>query len=445
MGNNTSAYHLPEGYSGTRTALRSYKFLRDPINFVCTNMELYNGTYSAKLPGYPNFIITQDAAFVNYVLRDNHTNYHKSSLSSGRVAEYLGKGMLFINGEEWLKQRRLVQPAFHREKIQGLYGTVIKAINAYMATFPTGKAMDVYPLLHQLAFNVVIKSLFDIDLSMQTMQKLGSDFSDIQDFVIKDVNQPFRRPFYRFTGAERRALKKSAAIKGTFREIIRERKASGQLHNDLLDMLLQSTYEDTGLHMEEGQVIDELLVLMFAGHETTANTLSWMLYLLSLNQDVLAKLTTTLAETDIYSSPRNEYVNAVINESMRMYPAAWITDRVALKDDSFGEYVYPKGTVVMSFFYGAHRDKSTWADADVFKPERFLDETGKAKKYKNYFPFGAGPRLCIGNNFAMAEMAFILHTFLAKFTVKPTGQVPKMRPLLTLRPNKVLLDVERVG
>jgi len=444
MSNNTTAYHMPEGYSGMRTALRSYRFLRDPIKFVCTNMALYCGTYSAKLPQYPNFILTQDAAFINYVLRDNHTNYHKSPLSSGRVAEYLGKGMLFINGENWLKQRRLVQPAFHREKIQGLYHTIVKAIDDYLAVLPTGASIDVYPLLYQLAFNVIIKSLFDINLSAPTMQLLSSNFSEIQGFVVKDVNQPFRRPFYPITGAERKALRKSAEIKNIFRSIIKERKEGHTSHNDLLDMLLQSTYEDTGLHMDEEQVIDELLVLMFAGHETTANALSWLLYLLANNPVELEKLTKLVQQTDVYDSPRNEYINAVINEGMRLYPPAWIADRVALNDDSFGVYKYPKGTIIISFFYGTHRDAASWPDADGFNPNRFLDENGRAKKYKNYFPFGAGPRMCIGNNFAMAEMAFFLHSFLNKFTIKPTSQIPKMKPLLTLRPDKVLLGVERL-
>ena len=152
-----------------------------------------------------------------------------------------------------------------------------------------------------------------------------------------------------------------------------------------------------------------------------------------------------MQQTDVLSCPRNEYLNAAINETMRLYPAAWITDREALTDDGFGEYRYPKGTIIIPFFYGTHRDKAVWPDADTYNPSRFLDENGKAQKFKNYFPFGAGPRLCIGNNFAMAEMAFFLHAFLNHFTIQPTGQVPKMKPLLTLRPDKVMLQVARKG
>ena len=435
---------MPKGYSGTRTILRSYKFLKDPIGFVSNNMQIYGGTYSAKLPQYPNLILTQDAAFVNYVLKDNHTNYHKSPFSAERVSGYLGKGMLFLNGESWLKQRRLIQPGFHREKIQGLYATVIKAIDEYLLTMPTGDNIDIYPLMHRLAFNVVIKSLFDVQLSAETMELLSSNFSVIQRFVIADVNQPFRRAFYPITGSERDVFKRSAEIRKVFMDIIKQRKEKEESHNDLLDMLLHATYEDTGLPMSEEQVIDELQVFMFAGHETTANTLSWMLYLLSKNPAVVEELLASIYQSDIYDSPQNNYLNAVINESMRMYPPAWITDRIALNDDSFGGYSYPKGTIIISFFYGLHRDAACWPGADSFKPERFIDESGKLKKFKNFFPFGAGPRLCIGNNFAMAEMAFFLHCFFSKFSIRLTQQKPKLKPLLTLRPDKVMLNIHRL-
>lgn len=280
MSSNTGGYHMPKGFTGVRTMLRSYKFLKDPISFVSNNMRLYGNSYSAWLPQYPYFIITQDAAFINHVLRDNHTNYHKSPLTAGRVAEYLGNGMLFLNGESWLKQRRLIQPGFHREKIQALYQNVISAIEECLDGFATGNNVDMYPLLHNLAFTVVIKSLLDINLTPGAMQLLNSHFNDIQSFVITDVNQPFRRPFYRFTGTEKKVLKKSGEIRAVFKEVMHHRRQSSQTHNDLLDMLLSARYEDTGLPMEDEQVVDELMVFVTAGHETTANTLGWMLYCL---------------------------------------------------------------------------------------------------------------------------------------------------------------------
>lgn len=437
-------YNMPKGFTGVRTMLRSFAYLKDPTGFISNNMRLYGNSYSAWLPQYPNFIITQDAGFINHVLKDNHTNYHKSPLTAHRVAEYLGNGMLFLNGESWLRQRRLAQPAFYRERIQGLFDIVINSIDTYLQKIATGNKVDLYPITHGLAFNVVLRSLFDINLSANTMKLLNDNFNDIQSFIIKDINQPFRRPFYTITGAEKKVWKKSAAIRDVFRNIIQERRLSNGSYNDLLDMLLHTTYEDTGLPMDDEQVIDELMVFVTAGHETTANTLGWMLYLLSVNPRVLEKIQEVIRQTSVQDSFKNEYLTAVINETMRLYPPAWLTDRVALEDDSFGEYVYPKGTIIISFFYGVHRNQQQWEDAGSFKPERFIDEAGKLKKYKNFFPFGAGPRLCIGNHFAMAEMAFFMHTFFSRYSIAPTGIAPAQQALLTLRPGKVLLNVSKL-
>lgn len=444
MPNAVTKYNMPKGFTGVRTLLRSYAFLRNPTGFISKNMQLYGNSYSAWLPQYPYFIITQDAGFINHVLKDNHTNYHKSPLTAHRVAEYLGNGMLFLNGESWLRQRRLAQPAFHRERIQGLFDIVIKTIDRFLQNITPGNRVDMYPITHSLAFNVVLRSLFDINLSAGTMKLLNDHFNDIQSFIIKDINQPFRRPFYSITGAEKNALKKSAEIRNVFRDIIQQRRLSNSTYNDLLDMLLHSTYEDTGLPMNDDQVIDELMVFVTAGHETTANTLGWMLYLLSVNPLVLTKVQQVVQQISIQDSFKNEYLTAVIYETMRLYPPAWLTDRVALQDDSYGEYVYPKGTIIIAYFYGAHRTAQQWENAGSFEPERFIDEDGKLKKYKNFFPFGAGPRLCIGNHFAMAEMAFFMHTFFNRYTITPTGIEPAQQALLTLRPGKVLLNVSRL-
>ena len=208
-------------------------------------------------------------------------------------------------------------------------------------------------------------------------------------------------------------------------------------------MLLEARYEDTGEPMPDEQIIDEILVLIIAGHETTADTLSWLLYLLASAPEVMVKIRERAARTTDNESVKDEYLQAVINEAMRIYPAAWITERVALEDDSFDGFSYPKGTVVLPFFYGIHRAAEYWPEPMQFRPERFLDEQNRLLRPKNYFPFGAGPRMCIGNNFAMAEMTLFLHAFFREFTLTPTGQTPELWPLLTLRPDKVLLNVTK--
>jgi len=447
MNTENKSYHLPAGYNAFQSILRSYRFLRSPIKFVSESMQKFSGTYSVVTTKGNSLILTQDPAFINYVLKENHTNYYKSSITAEKAAKYFGKGFLFSNGDDWLVHRRLTQPGFHREKIQGLYQIIIDTIENSLSTFPTGGNIDIYPVVYQLSFHIVINSLFTIDLSPTTMTELSRTFTEVQDFYIKEINQPIRQLFYPFTHADRINFKKVKRMRGILKEIIDQRRSDTTPFHDLLDMLLNARYEDSGLPIPDEQLIDQVLVLIFAGHETVANTLSWLLYALSCEPEVMEKIHAITSTTDIRDSVKNEYLTAVINEGMRLYPAAWIADRVALKDDRFGEYTYPKGTIILTFFYGAHRNKEYWTDESSFRPERFLADTtqegAKEKKSKSFFPFGAGPRLCIGNNFAMAEMSFFLYSFFTAFRISPTGQAPKQKPLITLRPDKVILNVER--
>jgi len=258
---------------------------------------------------------------------------------------------------------------------------------------------------------------------------------------VKDVNRPLRQWLYRITRQDKINLRRSERMRDIIRGIIHQRRKDTREYNDLLDMLLSARYEDTGEAMSEDQIIDEVLVLLLAGHETTANTLSWLLSLVAGEPEVLSRLRDIAESTNIYDSVRNDYINAVINESMRLRPAAFMTDRVAVTDDQYGPWTFPKGTVVLPFFYGLHRHEDHWQHADAYQPERWIDETGKLRKMLPFFPFGAGPRLCIGNNFAMAEMCFFVYAFFKRFTIASTGNVPGMLPLITLRPDKVIISM----
>jgi len=437
-------YNLPIGYSLFQTTLKSNEFLNNPIKFISKSIDAFSGTYSAALGLNRKLILTQNPDFINYILKENHKNYNKSELATERAVEFFGKGLLFSNGDYWLRQRRLIQPAFHREKLQGLYNIVIKSIDEFLLKFPIGKSVDIYPLVHQLSFNILIQSLFDIKLSSQIREELSHIFTELQDFLIKDINQPLRKFFYPFTRTESIQLKKAKRLREIFIGIINERKSSDKNYADLLDMLLKSKYEDTGEAMTNEQIIDEVLILIFAGHETTANTLSWLLYLLSANQETVQKLRDSFDDSTIHECLNNEYLKATINEAMRLYPAAWMTERVAIEDDEFEEFSFPKNTIIIPFFFGLHRDKNLWKEELKFDPERFIIDT-KIAKSKNYFPFGAGPRMCIGNNFAMAEMSFFIFLFLKKFHIQSTGQIPDMKPLITLRPDKVLLNIQNIN
>lgn len=424
-----------------QTTLKSNEFLKNPIHFITKSMEQFGDTYKATL-GTQIVLVTKNPRFINHILRENQRNYGKSVITAERGAEFFGNGLLFSNGEYWLKQRRLIQPAFHRNKIKGLYQNIQHTIENYLADFPTDDNVDIYPIMHDLSFRVLIKSLFEIDLSKEIMAELNQIFQDLSSFLLKDVNVPIRKLFYPFTGEERKHLKKAKRLREIIRNIIKERQANKGEFNDILDMLINSRYEDTGEAMTENQLIDEVQILISAGHETTGNTLSWLLHNLATNPESQQKLVQSIDNSSIDEVMQNDYLKACIHESMRLFTTSWTSERVAMDDDSFESYSFPKGTVIVPFFFGVHRDNNLWKDALSFKPERFINDK-KLAKSKQYFPFGAGPRMCIGNAFAMAEISYFLHSFFKSFTIQSTDVTPELMPLLTLRPDKVVLKVEK--
>lgn len=429
------------GYGFLRSLVRTYKSARRPIETMQESMARFDGTYFVNL-GMMRVIATQDPGLIEHVLKNNHRKYQKSSIQTDYLGRFLGRGLLTANGDYWLKQRRLIQPGFHMDKIQALYAIMESTVSSFLNDFPTG-TFDIYPLMHRLAFDMVIDTLFNVNVPADKRAQLGSFISEVQEFVIKDVRQPYNRWWFRLSGEMNANLTKAEGARDVIRFLIRQRTAGNTKHNDLLDMLLGARYEDSGEPMTETQVIDEILILLIAGHETTANALAWSLYLLAHNREELQALRTATAALSLNEVVMNPALSAVIKESMRLYPPAWISDRVALEDDVYNNYSIPKGTVVVSFYYGLHRDPKHWQAPATFQPARFLGDAEKSTR-KIFYPFGAGPRLCIGNNFAMAEMSIFLQAFLKRFDVHPGTTTPVIRPLVTLRPDQIELSVQNV-
>lgn len=435
------SYSLPGGYNFFQSLVRTYKQVKNPIGTMEESMRNFNGTYTVNL-GTRKLIATQDQGFIDHVLRTNHKNYHKSAIQTEELARFIGKGLLTVNGDYWLKQRRLIQPGFHMDKIHALYAIIKKTVDDFLTTFPTGR-IDVYPLMHKLAFEIVINSLFNIEVPQRMRDQLNDFINEVQAFVIKDLRQPYKSWWFKLSGEARQNFKRAEKARNIIRDIINTRKQSNQKFNDLLDMLLDARYEDTGKPMHDDQVIDEILIVLIAGHETTANALSWTLYLLANHKPELDALKSTTKNLTLQQTTVNESLAGVIKESMRLYPPAWISDRVALQDDAYNGFTFPKGSIIILFYYGLHRDAKHWDNPTAFIPSRFAKENEDKHKPKAYYPFGGGPRLCIGNNFAMAEMAIFLQTMIQTFDIAPTDQQPKSNPLITLRPDRIVLEIKK--
>lgn len=358
------------------------------------SMAAYDGTYSVYL-GRKRFIVTQDPAFIEHVLKKNHRNYFKSELQTDALGRFLGSGLLTSNGDFWLRQRRLIQPGFHLEKIHGLYEIMRRTVTAFLSELRPGE-VDVYPLMNRLAFDIVMNTLFNEAIREKLQDELGRFIADTQDFVMRDLRQPHLSWWFRLSGELDENHRKAGRARAIIASIIEQRRPSVGKHGDLLDMLLQARYEDTGEPMKEAQLIDEILVLIIAGHETTANALSWILFLLASNPNETRTLRERTNSLGLMEATTDAYLKAVINEGLRLYPPAYISDRLALKDDTYNGYTFPAKTIIILFFYGLHRDARHWANPEKFEPSRFLENPSRERE-NVFVPFGSGPRLCIGS------------------------------------------------
>lgn len=280
--------------------------------------------------------------------------------------------------------------------------------------------------------------MFDVQITEQTKIELKEIYSHLEKFTFEDAQKPLSKIFYPITGKEKRAFAQAKRLREILLNIVKERKKSKEHHSDLLDMLINSRYEDTGKNMSEEKIVDELIVLIQAGHDTTATTLAWIIYLIAKHPTVKEKLTNTLANYAPKDNLQNDYLLAVIHEAMRIYPTSWLVERTAIEDDQFDTYTYPKGTMIIGFYYGLHRDEQLWKNPLSFQPERFI-ENPKLAKSKQFYPFGGGQRMCIGNHFALAEIAFSIALLFQKFDLSSTGQIPEIIPMVTLRPDKVMV------
>jgi len=438
----------------SKTILNVLKFVKNPIPILMENVEEYGDTFFFHMGGVRYSVLSTNPDFNQHVLQKNNKNYIKSFLQTDLLARYVGDGLLTPNGDYWLRQRRLIQPGFHRKKIANLTEIINPVIDDYFKILDLKKdePIDICDVMMELTFTIIAKSMFSTGVNEKDVNTLGENISAVQKFLVKQIRQPYLNWWFGLSGQEKKHVALTGISSKIILDIINERKQTKAPHDDLLDMLLASKYSDTGEGMTEKQLIDESVILFVAGHETTANAMAWIYYLLSQNPQVVEKLRQEYRENLEGEMPSFEdlknltYTKKVINEGMRLYPPAWITDRVALEDDEVNGIKIPKGTMIMNFIYGAHRDPKYWTEPNKFMPERFDEENMKQMHNFNYFPFGGGPRLCIGNNFAMMEMQLILAYMIPRydFSLVPNQEIIA-QPLVTLRPkNGILLNLNQL-
>lgn len=419
------------------------KIVKNPLPFHHKNFEEKGDTFRLKLGAKNSVIFSRNPEFAMYTLQKNQRNYTKSKIQTKDLSKYVGKGLLTAEGELWKKQRRLIQPAFHKKQLEQLLDTVLEVIREEIAHIEPNAPIDIFSILNDLAFQTVAKALFKSEIDASVINRLQHITEAAQQMLVKELRQPFKALYFKYGGPIKKHVNLTIEAREILKKLVDQRYESGDRPGDLLDMLLDARYED-GTGMEESQLLDEILILFVAGHETTSNALTFTLQLLAKHPDIQEKVheeyafakANTTSSLDFIKSC--EYTKQVIEESMRLYPPAYFIDRVNLEEDMFDGVTIPKESNLLFSIVEIHKHKDFWEDPEAFNPDRFENNAGM--KHKAYFPFGAGPRMCIGNNFAMYEMVLAITEIVKHYKIKKKETPIEIKPLITLKPQNAILE-----
>lgn len=352
----------------------------------------------------------------------------------------LGKGLLTSEGDFWLKQRRLIQPVFSKSRIAGYGSTMVAAAERRLALWKTGERRDIHEEMMALTLDIAAKTLFGTEVGGEA-HAVAEALQVMQDNFLHRFNSFWPPPLWLPTPGNLRMRRAARKLDDILYRIIQERRQHKIDNGDLLSLLLHARDEDDGTGMTDQQLRDEAMTLFLAGHETTALVLSWAWYLLAQHPEAERALWAELDEVlagrtpTVDDWPRLKFTEMIALEAMRLYPPAYTIGREALADCTIGGWHVPRGTTLLLPQWVVQRDPRFFDEPERFRPERWGEERIKSLPRFAYFPFGGGPRTCIGNTFAMMEMVLVLATIGQRFRLRlQTGAKVEIQPTFTLRP-----------
>lgn len=412
----------------------------NPATVLSKYLEDFGDTFRLYLGGLKEAIVTVDPVVIQHVLKTNADNYQKSEIQVKRMGHFLGKGLLTTHGEAWRTQRRLIQTGF---KELGMLSAIMQdslaeSLKEFDSQIRVGP-VDVYSHLMKMTFSMVARSLFGARLKNEDIELVSHTICTVQEFIVRQTLQPYMNPWFAASGELRKHEDMRQSADAVLLEYIRRRRHEHPGH-DLLQTLMDARYSD-GEGMTDELVLSESMQLLVAGHETSSNGLSWLLYLLSTHPDCLARVRNEfdsvlgdapLTHADVL---KFEFTTQVIYEGLRLYPPFWMIDRMAVADDRVGDVIIPSGSMVIVYVYGAHHARRYWQDPERFDPERFTKEEMKVRTPFTFLPFGGGPRVCIGQHYAMLQILMILSELIRRYEFELVpGQTIEPRPMVILRP-----------
>jgi cytochrome P450 len=425
--------------TGWKAFKKSLELKTDTIGFFVSQFEELGDFIHFNLLGL-NIYLLRDPGLIRYVLQENNSNYTKSIFYK-ELERLVGKGLLTSEGHEWKKNRRLTQTAFKKSSIEGFSRIFFEESEIIVGQWKSNSEIDMSKEMMRLTFRIVGRALFSAKLDEDAHivdQSLGVALEEVTHRIQSTIKIPFSIP----TPRNRRLKKAVQELDAVVNKIISTRIQSGERVKDLLDTLIYARDEDTGQGLSPGQIRDEVITFLLAGHETTSNALTWTFYLLSEHPEIRKKVIEEIqnnipskGEISILDLEKLNLTSRVLQESMRLYPPAWVIERNAIGEDTLGNVKISAGSLVSICTYAVHRNPKHWYNPEQFDPDRFLPENETKRHNFAYIPFGGGPRICIGNNFAFTEAMMILSSVLRVYEpLVSIGHKVEKEPLVTLRP-----------
>lgn len=410
--------------------IRSRELIRDPLSFYLTLARQYGDIVCYRTIGEPAYLINHPD-MAKYILQDNNRNYTKDTYSNHLFKTVVSDGLLTSEGETWLKQRRIMQPAFHQKRLAQfdslITGAAQSMLERWQAFYERNEPVYISQEMSALTLTITIRILFGVDIGDE-INRVGQAVDMGSALFEKPTNPRFKESV--------------GIISEVVSQIIAERRQSSTEANDLLFTLLNTRDVETGEGMDDRQLHDQVMTLLLAGYETTASALTWTWYLLARDPHSVQKLRAETqhvlqGRTPTYADTENlHYTLCVFKEGLRLYPSAWVLGRKAIQKDVLNGYTIPAGAVLAISPYTIHRHPDFWDDPETFAPERFLPENAAGRHHFAYIPFGGGPRQCIGNGLALLEAQLIIPMVLQQFDLMPIDQQPmKPEAYFVLRPD----------
>jgi cytochrome P450 len=448
----TNGNGVPPGPRGLPLLGMALQMLHDPLGTLQRIAREYGDVVRIPI-GPDSRILLNHPDYIEQVNVIQQSKFHKSKLTKDVTGRLLGEGLLISEGDFWRRQRRLAQPAFHRSRINGYASTMVESAEAQIRKWRDGEERDIAQEMTALTLETAVRTLFGTTLPGEAKQ-VGRSLDFLVRYSLRKARYPIKVPENWPTPANRRAEREIQFLDSLVYRIIDERRRLGNTieRKDLLSLLMSAMDED-GSQMSAKQLRDETMTLFLAGHETTALTLSWAWFLLSKNPAAEVRLHEELRGVLGGRAPaiadlgRLPYLLGVVNEVLRLYPPAYILARTSIAPCTIGGYDFPTGSTVIMAQWVMHRDARFFDDPEAFRPERWLDGLEDRLPAGAYFPFGDGPRRCIGQNFALMEAVLVIATIAQKFQLQlVSGQKIVPEPLVTLRPRngiRMRIDARR--